>query len=73
MYRKTQVVVMGRKFEDIVSVTIAISLTLLFVEQTFARWPTPLRLQNFSIERTSPFEVLHSRHTKNLLITAAKD
>ena len=50
---------MHRKSGDLVSITIALGLTVLFVGETLARWPSPSRLHTFQIEYINPFGPLH--------------
>jgi hypothetical protein len=54
---------MQRKLDDIVSITIVLGITALFVGVSFARWPNPYRLQTFQIEHVNPLGSLYShRH-----------
>ncbi len=53
----------GNRSEWIVSLTIALAVTIIFVGETVALWPTPLRLSEFHLEFYNPFAVLrHGSH-----------
>jgi hypothetical protein len=53
---------MKRKLDDIISVVLALSVTVLFVCQTIASWPTPVRLNHFHVERLNPFTFFRTAH-----------
>ncbi len=48
----------GNRSEMIVSLTIAIAVTIIFVAETVLEWPTPFRLSEFQLEIYNPFAVL---------------
>lgn len=58
---------MNRKLDDIVSLLLAISVTLLFIGQTIANWPDLARLDRFRLEHDNPFAALHISNTVTAL------
>ncbi len=44
--------------ELIVSLTIALAVTVIFVGETVAEWPVPFRVSKFQLEFQNPFAVL---------------
>jgi hypothetical protein len=44
--------------EMIVSLTIAVAVTIILVGKTVAEWPSPLRLTDFQLDFRNPFAVL---------------
>jgi hypothetical protein len=48
------------RFDDVVTVGLAVLLTLGFIGETFAQWPDPVRFSQFRIVYENPFSaVLH--------------
>jgi hypothetical protein len=52
--------------ELLVSLTIAVVVTIIFAGETVAGWPTPFRVSQFQLEFYNPFAVL--RHVPNTMI-----
>jgi hypothetical protein len=50
-----------RKLDDVVSIAVAVAVTLIFGAQTMASWPSPLQeLHKLPLERHHPIaEALH--------------
>ncbi len=48
----------NNRSELIVSLTIAIAVTVIFVGETVAEWPTPFRVSKFQLEFQNPLSVL---------------
>ncbi len=46
------------RLELIVSLTIAFAVTIIFVVETVAHWPTPFRMKEFQLEFHNPLAVL---------------
>ncbi len=45
----------NRRSEFLVSIVIAVALTILFVGQTVLDWPDPMHLSRFHLEYYNPF------------------
>jgi hypothetical protein len=54
--------------DDFVSITIALSVTTFFLGISFARWPSPFRLNTFQIEHVDLLGSLYSHPHERIRI-----
>ncbi len=60
---------MKRNVDDIISIAITLAVTVIFIGQTIATWPSPFRLGKFQLEHHNPISALF-RHSHNQSIAS---
>ncbi len=62
---------MGQRRDYLVSLAIALVVTVVFLAETMTAWPHPFRLHTFQLERDNPFAGLRHVSEKSLTLNSA--